>query len=104
MYNKYGYMDIVSRAAEESMQRAVEEVQSLTHYEVEGEVSSQMCTDIHIWHQSLTSCSGSSLMPVMTPLPTPVISPSPAFLEGQSDNINITHSFTKSFPISVLIG
>ena len=38
VYNKRGYVDIVSRVAELSMQAAVEGVQALVHYESDGEV------------------------------------------------------------------
>ena len=38
MYNASGYIEIVARAAEESMKAAVEEVKSLSHYKESGEV------------------------------------------------------------------
>jgi len=38
VYNKCGYVDLVSHAAEESMQAAVEEIHSLPGYEDRGEV------------------------------------------------------------------
>ena len=44
VYNKRGYVDIVSRVAELSMQAAVEEVQALVHYESDGEVH----VDVHV--------------------------------------------------------
>ena len=38
VYNSKGYVDIVSQAAESCMQEAVKDVQSLPHYESDGEV------------------------------------------------------------------
>ena len=38
VYHQRGYMDLVSEAAEASMKAAIQEVQSLPHYETEGEV------------------------------------------------------------------
>ena len=38
VYNRHGYVDIVNHLAEHSMQRAVEEVQSLPDYPTKGEV------------------------------------------------------------------
>ena len=39
VYNKLSYTDLVAQAAELSMKEATEEVQSLPHYEQDGEVS-----------------------------------------------------------------
>ena len=39
LYNRPGYTDLVAQAAELSMKEAIEEVQSLPHYEQDGEVS-----------------------------------------------------------------
>ena len=39
VYKKGGYIDIVACAAEQSMKTAIEEVQSLPHYQEKGEVS-----------------------------------------------------------------
>ena len=39
MYETHGYREVVSRVAEESMQKAVEEVKLLPAYAIEGEVS-----------------------------------------------------------------
>ena len=39
-----GYVDIVSRVAELSMQAALEDVQALAHYESDGEVH----VDVHV--------------------------------------------------------
>lgn len=38
VYNRHGYIDKVSRLAEQSMQKAVEEVQALPDYATKGEV------------------------------------------------------------------
>ena len=38
VYNKWGYVDLVSLATEHSMCAAIEEVRSLPHYESNGEV------------------------------------------------------------------
>jgi len=38
VYNQCGYIEIVRGLAEESMQAAVEEVQTLAHYSSDGEV------------------------------------------------------------------
>ena len=38
VYNKCGYIDLVTEAAEESMQAAIQEVESLPHYQEKGEV------------------------------------------------------------------
>ena len=38
VYNKHGYMDLVSEAAEESMKAAIREVESFPHYQEKGEV------------------------------------------------------------------
>jgi len=43
VYNKRGYVDLVSHAAELSMQATTEEVQALPHYESGGEV--RTCND-----------------------------------------------------------
>lgn len=39
MYNRHGYVNIVGRLAEQSMQTAVEEVQTLPDYPENGEVN-----------------------------------------------------------------
>lgn len=38
VYNRHGYIGIVDRLAEQSMQKAVEEVQTLPDYTTKGEV------------------------------------------------------------------
>ena len=38
VYNNKGYIDIVSRLTEQSMMAAIEEVQSMEHYQAKGEV------------------------------------------------------------------
>ena len=39
VYNRHGYVSIVGRLAEQSMKRAVEEVQTLPDYATKGEVT-----------------------------------------------------------------
>ena len=41
VYHKRGYNEIIERAAEHSMQAAVEEVQALTEYAEKGEVQTK---------------------------------------------------------------
>ena len=38
MYDRHGYIDLVAKAADQSMQDAVEEVRSLPEYLMDGEV------------------------------------------------------------------
>ena len=52
VYNRHGYVEVVSRLAEHSMQAAVEEVQTLPDYSTNGEVkilSSILCFAIVYW-------------------------------------------------------
>ena len=80
VYHGRGYLEIVSRAAEISMQSAVEEVQSLPEYAEKGEVKSGhvVCSGLlYISH-----ISGSSLMPGMTPLPIRTTPQCHAWQEG----------------------
>ena len=44
VYNKRGYVDLVSLATEHSMRTAIEEVQTLPHYESNGEVRTRVPT------------------------------------------------------------
>lgn len=83
VYNRHGYMDIVGRLAKHSMQEAVEEVQTLPEYSTNGEVKLLSPSMLYMYVLRLILAnSGSSLMPVMTLLPTPIIPLCPAFLEG----------------------
>ena len=51
VYNRRGYMDIVARAAEMSMQNAVDEIKQLPGYSTKGEVNisyQHLCMYIHV--------------------------------------------------------
>ena len=60
MYNKRGYLDLVSHAAKLSMKAAVEEVQSLSHYEEGGEVIFIFRVHVHVhklvWSSTVGDC------------------------------------------------
>ena len=66
VYHGRGYLEIVSRAAEISMQSAVEEVQSLPEYAEKGEYHGMLC--VLSYYVYISYISGSLLMPGMTPL------------------------------------
>lgn len=42
VYSKQGYMGLVSEAAERSMKTAIDEVESLPHYQEKGEVTKEV--------------------------------------------------------------
>ena len=48
VYNRRGYVEVVSRLAEHSMQAAVEEVQTLPDYPTNGEVSIMSSNMFHV--------------------------------------------------------
>ena len=67
VYNKCWYANVVNWAAQQCMQAAVEEVQSLPKYQSSGEVSCHLLLQyMHFWF----CFSGSSQMLSMTPLLT----------------------------------
>ena len=73
VYNKRGYIDLVSHAAEASMRAAIEEVESLPGYEEEGEVTLIIC--MHQCYKFLLLCTINSAllqMQGMTLLPRPI--------------------------------
>ena len=81
VYSKQGYMDLVSEAAERSMRAAIDEVESLPHYQDEGEV--MKCVHIHLQPVPPSSTnSGLLLMQGMTPLPMPTTQQCLACLES----------------------
>ena len=84
MYNRHGYVDIVSRLAERSMQGAVEEVQALPEYSTKGEVIEIVCSKYEEYKHCFSTYSGSSLTPDMTRLPMPTTRLFRAFLEGDN--------------------
>ena len=73
VYNRRGYVELVSEAAEDSMKAAIEEVQALPHYTSNGEV-------VLIFQ---SKHSGSSLTQGTIQLRMPTILQSPASLEGR---------------------
>ena len=81
VYQKRGYIEIVGRAAEQSMRAAVEEVQALPEYSTKNEVHVHMHVFITSVHR-LPNFSGSSLMHDMILQPMPTTPLSLACLEG----------------------
>ncbi len=75
-------MDCIAHAAEMSMKAAIEEVQSLPHYEEAGEVI--VCFLVYSQVSTPITDSGLSLMQGMTPLPMPITLRYLASLEGIS--------------------
>ena len=81
VYKRLGYADIVSKAAQQSMQAAVEEVQCESNYLSEGEVSFSLVL-LTVESVPCSYFSGSSRMPDMTRLLMPTTPQFPAFQEG----------------------
>ena len=91
VYQQNGYKQFVNRAANLSMQAAVEEVEAFPHYSAQGEVSvhtrniKYCCCTTFQYSFSVTlpfHCSGLSQMLVMILLPMPITQLCRDWLEG----------------------